>query len=89
MHQILPDGLYPFYNQRFPLHQMAMVEAPPELEEFILRNARIHGIEILRDLPIELRCRNGSFDATFLIWWPESDPHIHLLVPKSDVHGTA
>jgi hypothetical protein len=26
---------------------MAMVEAPPELEEFILRNARANGLEIL------------------------------------------
>jgi hypothetical protein len=28
----LPDGLYPFIDQRLPLSGLAMVEAPPQLE---------------------------------------------------------
>lgn len=30
----LPDGLYPFINERLPLSELTMIEAPADLERF-------------------------------------------------------
>ena len=80
---MLPDGDYPFIDQRLPLSELAMVEAPAELEALFKKQAARNGIDILRDQPVELRCQSEEFaDATFLIWWPTGSNSIHMLVPK-------
>jgi len=80
---MLPDGDYPFIDQRLPLLELAMVEAPAELEALFKKQAARNGIDILRDQPVELRCQSEEFaDATFLIWWPTGSNRIHMLVPK-------
>ena len=80
---MLPDGDYPFIDQRLPLSELAMVEAPAELEALFKKQAARNGIDILRDQPVELRCQSEEFaDATFLIWWPTGSNRIHMLVPK-------
>jgi hypothetical protein len=86
----LPDGLYPFIDRRFPLSELAMVEAPPDLEALFKSVARANGIEIVRDEPIELRCRSEDYpDATFLVYWPLGTDRIHMLVPKKFSEGRA
>ena len=59
----LPDGLYPFIDQRLPLSEMAMVEAPPKLEALFRTRAAANGIEIIRDISSCRRRRrpNGGF----------------------------
>jgi hypothetical protein len=65
----LPDGSYPFADQRLPLGEMVMVEAPPELKALIKSQGAKNGVEICRDAPFELTCRSAEFpDATFLVW---------------------
>ena len=67
----VPDGSYPFIDERLPLSEMTMVEAPRELEKLFTSQAAADGVEILRDAPVELRCRSEEYpDATFLIYWP-------------------
>ncbi len=57
----LPDGLYPFIDQRLPLSGLAMVEAPPQLEALFKAQAAANGIEIIRDEPVELRCQSEEY----------------------------
>jgi hypothetical protein len=65
----LPDGLYPFINERLPLSEMVMIEAPPELEACLKRQAAARAVEIIRDAPVELRCRSDEYpDAVFLVY---------------------
>lgn len=79
----LPDGLYPFVDQRLPLSELTMVEAPPQLEALFKSQAAANGIEIIRDRPVELRCQSAEYpEATFLIYWPVGHDRIHMLVPK-------
>ena len=86
----LPDGLYPFVDQRLPLSGLAMVEAPPRLEALFKEQAAANGVEIIRDAPVELRCRSKEYpDATFLIYWPSGQARIHMLVPREHVIGLA
>lgn len=86
----LADGQYPFIDERLPLSQMAMVEAPARLEALFKEQAARNGIQIVRDQPVELICRTEEFpDATFLIWWPIGSDHIHMLVPKKFAVGRA
>ena len=86
----LPDGDYPFIDERLPLSQMTMVEAPPDLEALFKAQAEKNGIELLRDQPVELRCQSENYpEATFLIWWPANSDRIHLLVPKKFATGRA
>ena len=86
----LPDGLYPFIDQRLPLSELAMVEAPPLLEALFKAQAAANGIEIIRDEPVELRCQSEEYqDATFLIYWPRGQDRIHMLVPKAHLKGQA
>lgn len=86
----LPDGLYPFADTRLPLGDMAMMEAPRELEE-LLRNAAVAaGVAILRDSPVELRCTSAACpDATFLVFWPSGTERLNILAPKAFVRGRA
>ena len=86
----LPDGLYPFIDQRLPLNELTMVEAPPDLEALFKSQAAANGVEIIRGEPIELRCRSKEYpDATFLIYWPVGQDRIHMLVPKRFAKGRA
>jgi hypothetical protein len=86
----LPDGLYPFIDQRIPLAELTMVEAPPQLEALFKSQAAANGVAIIHDQPIELRCRSEEYpDATFLIYWPLGNDRIHMLVPKGFAKGRA
>lgn len=87
----LPDGLYPFIDQRIPLRELVMVEAPHELEMLLRNQAAENGIEIVRDEPVELRCASEQFpeDATFLVYWPSGEERMHMLVPIGNAKGRA
>ena len=86
----LPDGLYPFIDQRLPLSGLTMIEAPPQLEALFKAQAAANGIEIIRDEPVELRCQSEEYpDATFLIYWPRGQDRIHMLAPKEHATGQA
>jgi hypothetical protein len=86
----LPDGLYPFIDERFPLSDLVMVEAPSDLEALFKSQAVANGVEIVRDEPVELRCSSAEHpDATFLVYWPIGQDRIHMLVPKRFAIGRA
>lgn len=44
----LPEGLYPFIDQRFPLSELAMIEVPHDLEQLLRSQATANGISIIR-----------------------------------------
>jgi hypothetical protein len=84
----LPNGAYPFIDQRFPLESMAMAEAPLELERLIREQAEVNGIELVRGAPVELTCRSEQYpDATFLVYWPFEENRLHILMPKNLIKG--
>jgi len=86
----LPDGLYPFVDERLPLAELAMVEAPADLEALFKAQAAANGVDIIRDEPVELRCQSEQYpDATFLVYWPHGTHRIHMLVPKRLAKGRA
>lgn len=86
----LPDGYYPFIDQIYPLTEMQMTEAPPELEALFRAQSERNGVQLLRDVCVELVCTSKEFGETrFMIWWPISSERIHLLVPKMHVTGRA
>ena len=81
---------YPFIDERLPLSDMVMIEAPADLEALFKSQARANGIDILRDLPVELRCASSDHpDATFLIYWPRASDRIHMLAPLKFARGRA
>ena len=80
----LPEGLYPFADQRLPLADMAMMEAPRELEDLLRDAAAAEGITIIRDRPVELRCKSAGYpDAVFLVFWPSGAERLNFLAPRS------
>jgi len=86
----LPEGDYPFADARFPLSEMAMMEAPADLERLLRKAAEENGMEIIHDDPVELTCRAPGFpDATFLAWLPSDSGRLHILAPKDQVRGRA
>lgn len=86
----LPEGDYPFADTLLPLSEMAMMEAPMELEELLRTAAANDGIEIIRDQPVELRCASRNFpEATFIVFWPSGAQRLNILAPKSAVTGRA
>jgi hypothetical protein len=88
--QALPDGLYPFIDERLPLAELVMVEAPRDLEALLRSQEARNGVEIIRDEPVELRCRSEQYpDATFLVYWPRGSDRIHMLVPRKFAEGRA
>lgn len=85
----LPDGDYPFIDQRLPLSEMSMIEVPPDLEALLKDQATKNGISIVRNEPVEFRCQTKEFgDACFLIYWPEGQ-RMHMLAPKGFQTGRA
>jgi hypothetical protein len=86
----LPDGLYPFIDERLPLGELTMVEAPPDLEALFKSQAAANGTTLIRDQPVELSCRSEEYPkATFLIYWPLGQDRIHMLMPKRFAQGRA
>jgi hypothetical protein len=86
----LPHGLYPFIDQRLPLTELTMGEAPTDLEALFKSQATANGTTIIRDRPVELTCRSAEYpEATFLIYWPRGQDRIHMLVPKRFAQGRA
>lgn len=85
---ILPDGLYPYNDRLLPLAELGFTESPPELEALLRQQAAANGVELVRDLPVELKCTfRGEIEATFVIWWPHGEDRIHLLMPLEYVRG--
>jgi hypothetical protein len=79
----LPDGDYPFIDQRIPLADMAMIEVPAEMESLLRASADKQGLAIVRGSPVELTCEMpGQGQATFLIYWPYEQDRMHMLAPK-------
>ena len=67
-----------------------MIEAPRDMEMFFHAQAVKNGTSIIRGVPVELRCQSAEFaDATFLVYWPDDDEHLHMLVPKQLAKGRA
>ena len=84
----LPDGLYPFIDRRLPLSQLAMIEAPENIEKLLRSQAAANGVAIARGVPVELRCQSADFpDATFLVFWPLEEDRLHMLAPREFVKG--
>ena len=84
----LPEGFYPFIDQRLPLGQLVMIEAPAALEQLLRSQAAANGIEIIRGTPVELRCQTTEYpDATFLVYWPLEDDRLHMLAPREFAKG--
>lgn len=85
----LPDRDYPFREDVYPLAELAMSEAPPELAAFLISKAEANGIELIRDEVVELVCRGeGIPEQRFTIYWP-SAAGMHVLVPRRHVVGRA
>ena len=86
----LPDGHYPFIDERLPLSELVMIEAPSDLEALFKSQTAANGNDIIRDEPVELRCQSEAYpDATFLVFWPRGTDRIHMLVPKKFAQGRA
>ncbi len=47
----LQDGLYPFIDQRLPLSELAMVEAPPQLEALFKAQAAANALDASSPCP--------------------------------------
>lgn len=85
---ILPDGHYPFVDQRYPLAELAMIEVPEALRSLLVAQAE-KSDGITRGEPVEVRCVTEGFgEATFLIWWPHGHP-IDMLAPAHFRKGNA
>lgn len=86
----LPDDLYPFINERLPLSELTMIEAPADLEQLLRVQAAKNGISIARGVPVELRCQSAEYpDATFLVYWPHEEDRLHMLAPRQFATGRA
>ena len=62
----LPEGDYPFIDERLPLSQLTMVEAPAQLEALFKSEAAKREVSFARDVPIELRCRSDEISRRHL-----------------------
>lgn len=80
----LPDGLYPFLDQRIPLSDLTFVEVSTELDLIFREQAARSNIEFVRDTPIELSCQLDNLpDPVYLLFWPTGFQKIHVLVPSN------
>jgi len=81
---LLPEGLYPFIDQRLPLGQLVMIEGPAALEQLLRSQAAANETEMIRSTPVEIRCQSAEYpDATFLVCWPLKDDRLHMLAGRS------
>lgn len=87
---MLPDGDYPFNDERLPLARLAWIEMPREMETLLRTQARENATPIIRGAPVELRCqRLETGDAVFMVYWPHEDDRLHMLAPQSFQTGRA
>lgn len=85
----LPEREYPFREDTYPLADLAMSEAPPELAAFLIAQAEASGIELIRDEVVELVCKaDGMPEQRFTVYWP-LEAGLHVLVPRKHVVGLA
>lgn len=86
----LPEGTYPYNDRVLPLAELVFVEAPPELQALLVGQAKANGTDIIRDVPVEIRCMHeGHVEATFVVWWPHGHAEMHVLMPREYVRGRA
>jgi Asp-tRNA(Asn)/Glu-tRNA(Gln) amidotransferase C subunit len=89
MPKLLP-GRYPLVDERLPLSELVMLEAPPDLEALLKSQAAVNGVDIIRDEPVEIRFQSKAYpDATFLVFWPRGIDRIYILVPNKFALGRA
>jgi hypothetical protein len=85
---VLTGADHPFFDRRYPLADLAMIEVPDSLRDLLIAQAKKSG-GIIRDEPVEVRCTSEQFgDATFLIWWPHGHD-MHMLAPSQFRKGNA
>lgn len=85
----LPDGIYFFRDEAYPLRELAMSEAPADLASFLVAQAKATGVELIRNEIVELVCKGQDIpDQRFTVYWPSS-AGLHVLVPKKYVVGRA
>ena len=66
-----------------------MIEVPETLKRLLISQSEKNGEEIVRDMPVELRCTSEQFgDATFLIYWPHGHT-MHMLATAKFRKGNA
>ncbi|MEZ0003197.1 hypothetical protein [Sinorhizobium fredii] len=58
---LLPNGDYPFVDQRYPLADLVMIEVPDGLQKLLIEQAAKNGQDMQRDVPVELRCQTEEF----------------------------
>lgn len=86
----LPDGLYPFAADEYPLGEMAMAEAPEDLEALLRKVSATNMTAIARDIPVELACAMpDGVKLRFMVWWPSGNERLHILTPKALIQGRA
>jgi len=86
----LPDGDYPFFDERYALKEMVWTDAPAELESLFTTQAKANGIDLVAGVPVELNCRMPDFrDGSFLIYIPLGSGLMQLLVPRKRLKGFA
>ncbi|WP_261330056.1 hypothetical protein [Rhizobium leguminosarum] len=86
----MPDGIYPFIDQRLPLAQLARSRFPLDLKTLLRTQAAANGIDLICGEPVELTCQTAAYgDATFLVYWPHEQDRPHMLAPKRFSTGTA
>jgi len=60
-----------------------MVEAPTEMETLLRSQAQANGVSTAKGSPVELKSRSAEFpDATFLVYLPQEEDRLLMLVPK-------
>jgi hypothetical protein len=70
------------------LSELALIEVPDDLEQLLRSQATANGMSIIRDVPVELRCRSEQFpEATFLVYWSHAEDRLHMLAPRKFAKG--
>ena len=84
----LPDDLYPFIDERLPLSELAIIDAPADLEQLLRVQAAQNGISIARGIPVELGairpiirmppfwCTGRSRTTAFICWHQRRSPQV-------------
>lgn len=86
----LEPGEYPFADHVYDLSELDWAEPPRALEHLIASSAKVAGVEIVRDLPVEIACVAEGFPtARFVVFWPAGAERMNVLMPKEHVQGRA